>query len=62
MCLLLLLALTSCVAKPPERVYLRGSSETVTLQAGECAPFAGWLLSDEALIELLECCGDALRK
>jgi hypothetical protein len=50
--------LTSCAAKPPEIKYLRGSSETIPLIAGECAPFDGWLLSDEALIDLLECCGD----
>ncbi len=53
-------ALTSCAARPPEITYLRGTSETIPLRANECAPFDGWLLSDEALIDLLECCGDAL--
>jgi hypothetical protein len=55
-------ALTSCAAKPPETVYLRGSSETIALEAEEPAPFTGWLLSDEALVDLLECCGDRLQK
>jgi hypothetical protein len=56
------LILTSCVAKPPENIYLRGSSETIALEATEPAPFAGWLLSDEALVDLLECCGDRLQE
>ncbi len=56
------LALTSCAAKPPETIYLRGSSETIALEAEAPAPFAGWLLSDEALVDLLECCGDRLQE
>jgi hypothetical protein len=54
--------LTSCAAKPPENIYLRGSSETIALEATEPAPFTGWLLSDEALVDLLECCGDRLQE
>jgi len=45
--------LTGCALKT---VYVQGSSKTVPLTAGEPAPFAGWLLGNEALIDLTECC------
>jgi len=55
--LLLLLALTSC-AKPTTVVM--AESQTVQINAGEVSPIDGWLLTDQALIELVECCGEAL--
>jgi len=49
--------LTSCVKKP---VVVLGDSRTVKLQAGQPAPVDGWLLTDSAMAELLECCSDNL--
>ena len=50
-----LLLSTGCghAARP---VYLRGDSEMVKLRAGEPAPRPGWLISDQALVDLIECC------
>ncbi len=53
MLMLSLLALTSCATST---VYLRGTSEAVKLEAGAAAPHSGWLIQDEALADLLECC------
>ena len=44
---------TGCAARVE---YVRGTSETVRLRAGEPAPRDGWLVSDAALVDLLECC------
>lgn len=54
---LLMLALTSC-AKPT--VVVMAESQTVQIEAGQVAPVDGWLLTDQALIELIECCADEL--
>jgi len=54
---LLLLALTSC-AQPS--VVVMSESQTVQIEAGQQAPIDGWLLTDQALIELVECCGKSL--
>ena len=49
--------LTGCVKQP---VVVMAESQTVQIKAGEVSPIDGWLLTDQALIELVECCGDAL--
>jgi hypothetical protein len=54
---LLLLALTSC-AKPSPVVM--AESQTVQIKTGQQSPVDGWLLTDQALIELIECCGESL--
>jgi len=55
MLMLCLAGLTSCA---PKTVYVRGDSETVQIKAGEPAPHDGWLLTNPAMIDLLECCGN----
>ena len=47
-----LLASTGCAKKPP--VVVLSDSNTLILQAGEPAPWSGWLLSDGAVVDLLE--------
>lgn len=53
--ILSVLSLTACAKKPP--VVLQGSSKIVELKAGQPAPEDGYLLSPEALVDLMECCG-----
>jgi len=55
-----LAVLMSCVLacsllppKPAPLVYLQGTSRTVQLRAGTPAPFDGWLVTDEAMSDLL---------
>lgn len=50
---LCLAALTACA---PNTVYVAGDSQTVRITAGQPAPRDGWLLSDSALEDLLQCC------
>lgn len=50
---LCLLASTSCAKNT---AYLQGGSQAVPVSAGQVAPHDGWLLSDAALADLLECC------
>lgn len=51
--MLCLAVLTSCAPQPAPAVYLLGSSRTVPLNAGDPAPFSGWLLTNEAMADLL---------
>ena len=57
MLVLLMHGLTGC-AKPT--VVVMAESQTVQINAGEVSPIDGWLLTNQALIELVECCGDNL--
>ena len=54
---LLLLALTACSLN---RVIVLDEARTIKIEQGEVAPWSGWLLTDEAVVELLECCGRSL--
>jgi hypothetical protein len=47
------LALSGC-AGTPKVTYLRATDRTVHLKSGECAPFEGWLLSDDRLAEIYD--------
>lgn len=51
--MLCLLALTSCSPKP---VIVLNEAKTVKIEQGEPAPWSGWMLTDGALVKLLECC------
>lgn len=51
---LFLLTSIGCVKRP---VIVLNESKTVKIETGQPAPWTGWLLSDGALAELLECCG-----
>lgn len=53
MLMLCLAASTGCAQR---NVYVKGDSQPVPLKTGQVAPAAGWLLSDAALADLLECC------
>lgn len=60
MLMLSALSLTAC-AKPSPVVVL-SESRTIQLEPGQAAPFGGWLLSDGALVDLMECCADQLKE
>jgi hypothetical protein len=51
---LLPVALTSCGGG--STVYVRGTSEVVSVTAGDPAPFEGFVISPQAYIDLTECC------
>lgn len=51
-----MLCLSGLISCGPDVVYVRGDSQTVKLKQGEPAPRTGWLLSDAAMVDLLECC------
>lgn len=53
MLMLSLLALTACSPKP---VIVLDKAKTVKIEQGEAAPWDGWLLTNGAMVELLECC------
>lgn len=57
MLMLSLLALTACSQKS---VIVLDKAKTVKIEQGEAAPWAGWLLTDGAVVELLECCDRSL--
>ena len=48
---LYLAALTGCGSST---VYVRGTSEALHLTEGQLVPYDGWLLQDEALVDLLQ--------
>lgn len=48
-----LLALTACSQSP---VIVMNEAKTMKINEGEAAPWSGWLLTDGAMVELLECC------
>lgn len=50
------LCLAGLIGCAPRNVYVRGDSQAVPLAAGQPAPHAGWLLSDAAVADLVECC------
>ena len=47
------LSLTGCASKP---LVIQESSLVVKIQKGDAAPHDGYLLSERALSDLLECC------
>ena len=51
---LLPVALTSCGGG--STVYVRGTSEVVSVVAGDPAPFEGFVISPQAYLDLTECC------
>ena len=53
MLMLLVLSLIACVQKP---VIIQESSLVVRILKGEPAPADGYLLSERALADLMECC------
>lgn len=50
---LCLLVLTAC---GQNTIYVRGTSEAITLKKGDIVPYDGWLLQNEAMLDLIECC------
>lgn len=55
--------LTACAARPkPVNVYVEGSSRAVPLKTGQAAPFDGWLISNQAMLDLTECCDMAVKQ
>ena len=48
-------ALTGCLLRSP-KVTVMPEARTAKLQAGQAAPFDGWLLTDSAAAKLFECC------
>lgn len=55
-----LLAWTLCASGCGGTIYLRGNSEVHAVRAGDPSPIDGWVISDAALADLMECCGDRL--
>lgn len=51
--ILLAAALMSCAPSAKPIVYLQGTSQTLPLKSGQPAPFDGWLLSNEAMADLI---------
>jgi len=36
--------------------YISEDNRTVPIEKGEQAPYSGWILTDKAVIDLLDCC------